>query len=304
MDDQLQSDFQTASGGPAFAEQPSPIVTSSDRVADGRATEDDISRVHESLDQLDQLSSLLTCDPSYTVPPLDYKLPADFLLTIVVPAYNEEATIAEILGRLAALPLPTEIIIVDDCSTDGTREILGPLESIPNVRVIYKPQNEGKGAALQTGFSAARGNVVVVQDADLEYDPRDLLQLLKPILDDEADVVYGSRFLEQRTKGSSWIHQLGNRTLTAASNLLTGLKLTDMETCYKAFRRDVLKDLPLKQSRFGFEPEITAKIARRGYRVRELPVSYDARDWSDGKKIGIADGMNALYCIIRYAFAD
>ncbi len=294
-ENQLQNDAFEVNGAVVFPHL--------DVATDGENRED-VKRVDESLDQLDQLSSLLTCDPSYTVPPLDYQLPADFLLSVVVPTYNEEGTIAEILGRLAALPLPTEIIVVDDCSTDGTSDIIEPLEALPNIRVIRKDQNEGKGAALKTGFAAARGTVVVVQDADLEYDPRDLLQLLKPILRDEADVVYGSRFLEQRSSGSSYIHQLGNRALTVVSNLLTGLELTDMETCYKAFRRDVLHELPLKQSRFGFEPEITAKIARRGYRVHELPVSYDARDWSDGKKIGFADGMNALYCIVRYAVAD
>jgi glycosyltransferase involved in cell wall biosynthesis len=185
-----------------------------------------------------------------------------------------------------------------------TRDVLRQLESLPQLRIIYKEQNGGKGAALRTGFEHATGTVVVVQDADLEYDPRDILPLLAPIVKNEADVVYGSRYLERRSQNSSLIHRFGNRILTSASNVLTGLRLTDMETCYKVFRRDVLEDLEIVQNRFGFEPEVTAKLARSGYRVTEMSVNYNARDFDEGKKIGVRDGFNALWCIVRYGWAD
>ena len=242
--------------------------------------------------------------PAYVVPPLAFELPQDFLLSVVIPVYNEETTIREILARVRALPVPLEIIIVDDCSTDGTREVLRQLAETPDVQVVYKTRNQGKGAALRTGFKQASGDIVVVQDADLEYDPRDILPLLKPILDGGADVVYGSRFLGRTQHDPSYLHRLGNRLLTQASNLLTGLRLTDMETCYKAFRRSVLGGLSICQNRFGFEPEVTAKLARRGHRVREVAISYHPRDWDEGKKIGVKDGLNALYCILRYGLAD
>ncbi len=268
------------------------------------ASNEAAERVEQTLDRLEELCEAFIEDDSYVVPPLDYELPTEFKLSIVIPVYNELETIHKILARVAALPVPKEIIIVDDCSTDGTRGLLEPLEGTPDVRVIYKLKNEGKGAALRTGFEFASGDVVIVQDADLEYDPRDILSLLKPILDDEADVVYGSRYLSNSHRGSSWLHRFGNAALTWASNFLTGLKLTDMETCYKAFRRDVLSEIEIKQNRFGFEPEITAKLARRRFRIRELPISYDARGWEEGKKIGVRDGINALYCIVRYGLAD
>jgi glycosyltransferase involved in cell wall biosynthesis len=221
-----------------------------------------------------------------------------------VPVYNEQATIRQIIARLWSLDLPKEILIVDDGSTDGTRQQLESLTGIPQVRVFLQSHNQGKGAALRYGFQQAGGDVILIQDADLEYDPRDIPRLLRPILSGEADVVFGSRFLQALHRGSSPIHRFGNRMLTAASNLTTGLQLTDMETCYKVFRREVLLDLPLCQDRFGFEPEITAKIARRGFRVQEIPIRYSARNWNDGKKIGIRDGFEALWCIARYAWSD
>lgn len=232
-------------------------------------------------------------------------LPAGFLLSIVVPVYNEQKTIRAVIGRLLALAnVPKEIVIVDDGSTDGTREELAKLQGIPGLQIILKPVNEGKGAALRTGFEHTRGQIVMVQDADLEYDPRDIPQLLLPILRHQADVVYGSRFLQRRGSGSSGIHRFGNRMLTWASNITTGLRLTDMETCYKVFHADVLKRLTIRQNRFGFEPEVTAKVARHGWRVAELPVRYDARDWDEGKKIGLKDAFNAFFCIVRYAWRD
>lgn len=230
--------------------------------------------------------------------------PAGFKLTIVVPVFNEQQTIAEILRRVRAVPVPKEIIVVDDHSADGSRAVLEQLADWPELRVICKPRNEGKGAALRTGFTAATGDVVVVQDADLEYDPQDLPSLLEPILSGEADVVYGSRYLHQVPQDPSFLHRLGNQLLTRASNLFTGLRLTDMETCYKMIPRPLLQALDIQQNRFGFEPEVTAKLARRGARIKELPIRYEGRGYKEGKKIGWRDGVNAFYCIVRYRWRD
>ena len=257
------------------------------------------------LDELQSLAAELDrmADSTTTFVTLD--VPADFLLSIVVPVFNERNTIRQVLGRLLSLDgVPKEIVVVDDGSTDGTVDVLRDLQGVPGLTIILKPVNQGKGAALRTGFEHARGGIIMVQDADLEYDPRDIPSLLEPILNHEADVVYGSRFLQRRGKGSSGIHRFGNAMLTWASNVTTGLKLTDMETCYKVFHADVLKGVSICQNRFGFEPEVTAKVARRGWRVKELPVRYDARDWDEGKKIGLKDAFNALFCIVRYAWRD
>jgi glycosyltransferase involved in cell wall biosynthesis len=264
----------------------------------------DWDRTEKRLDELDRLWDRLSAGERSVVPPLDYELPAGFKLSVVIPVYNEEATIQEVISRVQSLPIDTEIIIVDDCSTDGTRDRLETLQGTPGLRLILKSANEGKGAALRTGFAEATGDVVVVQDADLEYDPCDLPAVLQPIVSGEADVVYGSRFLGDELRDKSLFHRLVNRILTGASNLFTGLHLTDMETCYKAFRREVLQELPLRQSRFGFEPEVTAKVARRDYRVVERPVRYNARGYAQGKKIGVSDALNALYCVVRYGLAD
>jgi glycosyltransferase involved in cell wall biosynthesis len=263
-----------------------------------------VARVEATLGRLHELAALVDQEPRYDVPELDYEVPADFLLSVVIPVYDERATVRKILARLTAVPIPMEVVIVDDYSTDGTRDLLRPLEMAERVHVIYKPSNEGKGAALRTGFSAARGTVIMVQDADLEYDPRDIPALLRPLVEQTADVVYGSRFLRDTRRNSSSIHRLGNRWLTRASNLTTGLRLTDMETCYKAFRREVLRDITIEQDRFGFEPEITAKLARRNCRFQEVPIRYHSRGWDEGKKIGWRDGLNALYCIARYGWQD
>ena len=228
----------------------------------------------------------------------------DYLLSIIIPVYNEINTIGRVISRVAALPLNTELVIVDDCSTDGTRDVLKKLEGLDNVQLILKDKNAGKGAALRTGFESFNGDFVIVQDADLEYDPRDIPQLIQPLLRDEADIVYGSRFIGEEHQDKSWIHRAGNAFLTQASNLFSGLKLTDMETCYKAFRRDVIKTIDVEQERFGIEPEMTAKLARRGFRFVEIPISYQSRGYDEGKKIGIRDLFNAIWCIGRYGVSD
>ncbi|MBL9087686.1 MAG: glycosyltransferase family 2 protein [Planctomycetia bacterium] len=220
-------------------------------------------------------------------------------LTVVVPVFNEKDTVREILRRVRASPVDKEIVVVDDGSTDGTRELLAA-ETGDDLRVILHEQNRGKGAALHTGFAAARGDVVIVQDADLEYDPAEFPALLAPILDGRADAVFGSRFLSGPHRVLYFRHRLGNGLLTFLSNLATNLNLTDMETCYKAVRRPLLQALPLVEKRFGFEPEVTAKLARTGARIYEVPCSYSGRTYEEGKKIGWKDGVRALWCIWKY----
>ena len=240
------------------------------------------------------------------------KQSSDFLLSIVIPVFNEKHTVATVISKLSAIPLKKELIVVDDCSTDGTDQVLQRLSNIPWIKVVRKQQNEGKGAALRTAFSHVSGDFIVVQDADLEYDPKDIPKLLVPLVKDEADVVYGSRFLpehfdtvnQRQPRDKSWVHRMGNGVLTWTFNVINGTELTDMETCYKAFRRDVLNDLSIQQDRFGIEPELTAKLARRGFRFQEVPISYNARGWDEGKKIGIKDLFQAFYCIGRYGFCD
>ena len=245
-----------------------------------------------------------------------YKLPGDFTLSVVIPVYNEVHTLREILAQVRAVPIRKEIILVDDCSRDGTRELLHELERTePDLRIAYHEVNRGKGAALRTGFALATGQVVIVQDADLEYDPAEYPQLIQPILEGKADVVYGSRFIGERHRVLFFWHSMANRFLTLLSNMFTNLNLTDMEVCYKVFRREVIQGITLKSDRFGFEPEVTAKVARfhvpaldgrpaRKCRIYEMPVSYNGRDYKEGKKIGWKDGVQALYCIVRYAWAD
>ncbi len=225
-------------------------------------------------------------------------------VSILMPVFNERQTIREIVGRVRAVGVHQEIVIVDDCSTDGTRDLLIELDRDPDIRVIMHGYNRGKGAALRTAMAHAAGDVLLIQDADLEYNPDDYLRLLAPIERGEADVVYGSRFLMNAHQDPSWLHRLGNRALTWASNLTTGLRLTDMETCYKVFRRDVLRGMMLREDRFGFEPEITAKLARRQCRIVEAPVGYNSRGYDEGKKIGVRDGLRALWCILRYSKWD
>jgi glycosyltransferase involved in cell wall biosynthesis len=276
------------------------LTTSVDNVTSkqtAQSNEQVISLIDEAMDRIDQLSTSLE---EVVVPQVDYELPKDFMVSIVIPVYNEETTIRDVISRVKQLPLPKEIIVVDDCSTDGTRRALSQLENLSGIRIIYKSKNEGKGAALRTGFAAATGDVVCIQDADFEYDPRDIIELIRPIVEGVADVVYGSRFLGNARQDPSILHRLGNRTLTWFSNRFTGLKLTDMETCYKAFPRKLLNKIEIEQDRFGVEPEITAKIARLNCRVLEIPIRYDGRGYKEGKKIGLKDGFEAIYCIVRY----
>jgi len=222
-------------------------------------------------------------------------------LSIVIPAYNEQNTLEEIVQRVERVPVDKEIIVVDDCSQDGTAEIAQRLAAAGRIRFFRHEKNQGKGAALRTGFREALGDMVIVQDADLEYDPGEIPRLMEPILADKADVVFGSRFAggESHRVLYFW-HSIGNRALTVASNMMTDLNLTDMETCYKLFKREVLQKITIEEDRFGFEPEITAKVARAGCRIYEIGISYSGRTYAEGKKIGWRDGVRALWCIAKY----
>jgi glycosyltransferase involved in cell wall biosynthesis len=223
-------------------------------------------------------------------------------LSIIIPCYNERETINNIINAVRSAPVPhKEIIVVDDCSTDGTRDILAD-EIAPLVsKVIYHDRNQGKGAALRTGIAAATGDIVIIQDADLEYDPQDYPLMLEPFILGKADVVYGSRFMGGRPHRVVYYwHSLGNWFLTTMSNIFTNINLTDMETCYKAFKREIIQSLKIEESRFGFEPEITAKIAKKGVRIYEVGISYYGRTYAEGKKIGWKDGFRAIYCILKY----
>jgi len=229
-------------------------------------------------------------------------------LSVVIPVYNEIDTIDEILKQVKEVDvgMEKEIVLIDDCSTDGTRERLREIqqeESENKVKVFFHEQNRGKGAALRTGFQYVTGDITLIQDADLEYHPKEYPKLLEPILDGRADVVYGSRFLDNPHRVLFW-NYMANKLLTFVSNVFTNLKLTDMETCYKVFKTSLLKNIPLKCDRFGFEPEITAKIAKRKYRVYETPISYRGRDYAEGKKINWKDGVAALFHIIRFRIKD
>jgi glycosyltransferase involved in cell wall biosynthesis len=223
-------------------------------------------------------------------------------ISVVIPCYNEVATIESIIAAVRASEIrDKEILVVDDASTDGTREKLLSLAGEAGLKVIFHERNRGKGAALRTGFRAATGDVVIVQDADLEYDPKEYEKLLGPIRAGKADVVYGSRFVggESHRVLYFW-HYAANKLLTLFSNMFTNLNLTDMETCYKAFRREVIQKIDLREERFGFEPEVTAKVARMGCRIYEVGISYSGRTYAEGKKIGWRDGVRALWCVIRY----
>jgi len=224
-----------------------------------------------------------------------------FRLSIVIPVYNELHTFPELLDKVRAVPYDKQIVVVDDRSTDGSTEMVKELgEKYPEVTVECHPENRGKGAALRTGFEAATGDIVIVQDADLEYDPAEYPQLLEPILDGRADVVYGSRFLGGPHRVLFFWHYVGNMALTLYSNMLTNLNLTDMETCYKVFRIEVLRAITLESSRFGFEPEVTARVAKAGFRLYEVPISYSGREYSEGKKITWRDGCAAVWHITRF----
>jgi len=225
-------------------------------------------------------------------------------LSVIIPCYNEVNTVAEIIRRVRAVKLAHEIIVVDDGSTDGTREVLAQIEPGDDLKIIYHPHNMGKGAAVRTGFQNATGDVFLIQDADLEYDPREYPILLRPIEEGIAKVVYGSRFLGGPRKAMFFWNMVANRTLTFITNLLYNAILSDMETCYKVFRAEVIRDIPLRSRRFDFEPEVTAKILKRGYRIYEVPISYNGREWYEGKKISWKDGVIAFWTLLRYRFTD
>lgn len=226
-------------------------------------------------------------------------------LSIIIPCFNEISTIEQIVAAVKGSPVADkEIIVVDDCSTDGTRELLKKVIEPEVDKVLFHEKNMGKGAALRTGFENATGDVVIVQDADLEYDPQEFPILMEPILRNKADVVYGSRFVSgQPHRVVYFWHMIGNRFLTLLSNMFTNLNLTDMETCYKMFRREVIKSITIEEDRFGFEPEITAKIARGNWRIYEVGISYYGRTYAEGKKIGWRDGFRAIYAILRFNLA-
>ncbi|HSG44013.1 MAG TPA: glycosyltransferase family 2 protein [Anaerolineales bacterium] len=225
-------------------------------------------------------------------------------LSVIIPVYNEVKNIEEILKRVQATKLATEIVVVDDGSQDGTRDILKALDGKKNIRVILQEKNQGKGAAVVTGMHAARGDVLLIQDADLEYDPRDYPALLQPIEEDIADVVYGSRFLGAAHRVAMFWHQVANKLLTFLTNILYDSILTDMETGYKVFRREVIENMTIRSKRFNFEPEFTAKILKRKYRIFEVPITFNPRDYSDGKKIKLKDAFEAVWALLRYRFFD
>ncbi|MBX3439349.1 MAG: glycosyltransferase family 2 protein [Planctomycetaceae bacterium] len=242
-----------------------------------------------------------------------YAIPSDFLLSVVIPVFNERHTLSELVDRVRAVPVRKEIVLVDDCSTDGTRDLLKTWqhtqEDDPRNRlsIHFHDRNQGKGAAVRSGLAQSSGDVTIIQDADLEYDPAEIPRLLQPLIEGRADVVFGSRFLgDQPHRVLYYWHYVGNKVLTTLSNCFTNLNLTDMETCYKLMTREVVGSVGprLKQNRFGIEPELTARIARGGFRVFEMSISYHGRTYDQGKKIGVKDGFQALWCIVRYGLAD
>jgi len=224
-------------------------------------------------------------------------------LSIIIPVYNEKTTIKEIIKKISLIDIQKEIVIVDDCSSDGTVDILKDIES-DDLKVFYHERNMGKGAAVRTAFKHITGDIIIIQDADLEYDPRDYPSLIRPIIEGRADVVYGSRFLGGPHRVLFFWHYVGNRIITTFSNMLSNLNLTDMETGYKVFRREIIQNLKLKSNRFGFEPEITMKVAKASCRIYEMPISYWGRDYAEGKKISWKDGIAAIFHIFRFRFFD
>ena len=283
-----------ATGNPAdpLPQQPDPSSDAAD------ASRQDPLNLPGRVERLEQLLGRSACQQLGI-----YRLPKDFLLSVVIPVYNEVDTVVEVIQRVRATGIPSELILVDDGSTDGTRERLDQLPDAPDLDIVLKPQNEGKGAAIKTGFARIRGDVVVIQDADLEYDPADFWRMLQPIVSGQADAVFGSRLQGSSQRVPYFWHYVGNWCLTLLSNIRTNLNLSDMETCYKMLRRDVVEQITptLREKRFGIEPELIAKVAKvPGVRVFELPISYNGRTYAAGKKIGWRDGLRAIWCILRY----
>lgn len=240
----------------------------------------------------------------FEAPDVTRKIILTLKVSVIIPCYNEKATIEEIVKRVRNVGLAHEIIVVDDGSTDGTREVLNQIAPGDDLKIMLHSHNQGKGAAVRTGFKNATGDVFMIQDADLEYDPRDYPILLKPIEEGISDVVYGSRFLGGPRKAMFFWNMVANRTLTLITNMLYNAILSDMETCYKVFRADVIRDIPLRSRRFDFEPEVTAKVLKRGHRIYEVPISYNGREWDEGKKISWKDGVIALWTLFRYRFTE
>ena len=276
--------------------------------------------VHEARDALQRLASepLTPGEEDHRVALLErllgqdvcrrlgiYRFPEGFLLSVVVPVYNEAATVEAVIERIRAANLPCEIIVVDDGSTDGAREVLKRMSAAEGLTVVFHEHNQGKGAAVRTGFQNATGDFLVIQDADLEYDPREYRLLVQPILEGRANVVYGSRFRGGPTKTMFFMHMLGNRFLTLVTNILYDTILSDMETCYKCFRAEVIQDIPLRARGFELEPEMTAKVLKRGHRIYEVAISYTGREFDEGKKINPwRDGLKAVWTLIKYRFVD
>ena len=271
-----------------------------------------------SPDELMELVDRVSADPNRRVEVLEkllgvpacrnlgiYPIPLGFKLSVVIPVFNEERWLGELVRRVQAVEIPKELILINDYSTDATPKILEQIEKhYDNVRVFHQPKNMGKGAALREGFKHCTGDLVIVQDADWEYDPAEYPKLIQPILEGRADVVVGSRFIGEQHRVLYYWHSVANKMLTTLSNWFTNLNLTDMETCYKVFRREIIQGMNLKSNRFGFEPEVTVKVARGGWRIYEVPISYAGRTYDEGKKIGLKDAFQALYCIVRYWAAD
>ncbi|MBA4065352.1 MAG: glycosyl transferase [Isosphaera sp.] len=290
---------------------------------EARAVDKPAERPEPRPDDLAALVDRLAADPTRRVEVLEkllgvpacrnlgiYPIPPGFKLSVVIPVYNEERWLAELVRRVQVVPIPKELILVNDFSTDSTPAILKQIEhQYDNVRVFHQPKNMGKGAALREGFKHCTGDLVIVQDADWEYDPAEFPKLIQPILEGRADVVVGSRFIGESHRVLYYWHSVANKALTMLSNWFTNLNLTDMETCYKVFRREVIQGMTLKSNRFGFEPEVTAKMARKKpdgsrWRIYEVPISYSGRTYEEGKKIGLKDAFQALYCIVRYWIKD
>ncbi|MFO0823695.1 MAG: glycosyltransferase family 2 protein [Gemmataceae bacterium] len=290
---------------------------------EARAVEKTNEKPSENSDELSRLVDQLAANPDRRVEVLEkllgvsacrsvgiFRIPPGFKLSVVIPVYNEERWLAELVRRVQVVPIPKELILINDFSTDGTPAILNQIEKqYDNVRVFHQPKNMGKGAALREGFKHCTGDLVIVQDADWEYDPAEYPKLIQPIVEGRADVVIGSRFIGESHRVLYYWHSVANKALTMMSNWFTNLNLTDMETCYKVFRREVIQGMKLKSNRFGFEPEVTAKIARKRkgqpkWRIFEVPISYSGRTYEEGKKIGLKDAFQAFYCIVRFWLAD
>jgi len=292
-------------------------------VLESRSVNQPAGNADNKPDELERLANLLAADPQRRVEILEkllgvsacrsvgiFPIPPGFKLSVVIPVFNEERWLAELVRRVQAVPIPKELILINDFSTDGTPAILAQIEKqYDNVRVFHQPKNMGKGAALREGFKHCTGDLVIVQDADWEYDPAEYPKLIQPIVEGRADVVIGSRFIGESHRVLYYWHSVANKALTMMSNWFTNLNLTDMETCYKVFRREVIQGMKLKSNRFGFEPEVTAKIARKRkgqpkWRIFEVPISYSGRTYEEGKKIGLKDAFQAFYCIVRFWAAD